>query len=151
MSGGEKYHFDLFFPVGARLVEYMRKTMVHQFPDDKTELNAFRYAHNGMHFFEYFDKTSGQRRYLDDYMVIRRFGLATWFETLPMAQTLCPGTKMVKDAVLLVDGGGSSGHELVPFHKAYPDVHGRLILQDLPKVVGKVESEAPPQSVECIA
>lgn len=143
--------FDLFFPIGARLVEYMHKTGVHQFPTNDTELSPFRYAHNGMHFFEYFDKTPEQRKYLDDYMAVRRVGLATWFETFPMAQTLCPGTKMDKDSVLLVDVGGSWGHELAAFAQTYPDVHGRLILQDLPKVIEKVKREAPPASVECVA
>ena len=143
--------FDLFFPKGARLVEYMHKTGVHQFPKDDTELSPFRYAHNGMHFFEYFDKTPEQRKYLDDYMAVRRVGLATWFETFPMAQTLCPGTKTDQDAVLLVDVGGSWGHELAAFARAHPDAHGRLILQDLPKVIEKVQGEAPPASVECMA
>ncbi|KAI4218798.1 MAG: hypothetical protein LQ349_008569 [Xanthoria aureola] len=151
LSGGEKHHFDLFFPIGARLVEYMHKTGVHQFPKDDTELSPFRYAHNGMHFFEYFDKTPEQRKYLDDYMAVRRVGLATWFETFPMAQTLCPGTKTDQDAVLLVDVGGSWGHELAAFARAHPDAHGRLILQDLPKVIEKVKGEAPPASVECMA
>ncbi|KAI4097712.1 MAG: hypothetical protein LQ339_006691 [Xanthoria mediterranea] len=127
LSGGEKHHFDLFFPIGARLVGYMHKTGVHQFPKDDTELSPFRYAHNGMHFFEYFDKTPEQRKYLDDYMAVRR------------------------DAVLLVDVGGSWGHELAAFARAHPDAHGRLILQDLPKVIEKVKGEAPPASVECMA
>ncbi|KAL8999601.1 MAG: hypothetical protein Q9169_001561 [Polycauliona sp. 2 TL-2023] len=150
LSGGEKHHFDLFFPIGACLVEYMRKTGVHQFPKDDTELSPFRYAHNGMHFFEYFDKTPEQRKYLDDYMAIRRVGLTTWFETFPMLQALCPATKTDHDSVLLVDVGGSWGHELVAFNQAHPHVHGRLILQDLPKVIEKVQREAPTPNVECM-
>ncbi|KAL8883143.1 MAG: hypothetical protein Q9192_007419 [Flavoplaca navasiana] len=103
-----------------------------------------------MHFFEYFDKSPEQRKYLDDYMAIRRVWLATWFEAFPMVRTLCPGTKTDKDSVLLVDVGSSWGYELAAFKQAYPNVHGRLILQDLPKVIGKVQQEGPPPNVECM-
>lgn len=38
-------------------------------------------------------------------------------------------------AVLLVDVGGSTGHDLMDFCAAYPDLPGRLVLQDLPVVL----------------
>ncbi|KAL8853059.1 MAG: hypothetical protein Q9221_002089 [Calogaya cf. arnoldii] len=82
-SGGEKHHF----PIAARLVEQMHKTGVYQFLANDKELSPFRYGHNGMHFFEYFDKTAEQRKYMDDYMAVRRVGLATWFETFPHKPT----------------------------------------------------------------
>lgn len=40
-----------------------------------------------------------------------------------------------KDDVLLVDVGGSSGHDLVGFRSRHPDMAGRLVLQDLPKAI----------------
>ena len=39
------------------------------------------------------------------------------------------------------------GHELANFHKAHPDVPGRLILQDLPIVLDKVRDN-PSQDIE---
>ena len=84
-------------------------------------------------------------------MATRRVGLATWFETFPMARLLCPDAKKDADAVLLVDVGGNWGHEVAAFHKAHPNVPGRLILQDLPSMMEKVEMEAPPEGVECMA
>ena len=41
----------------------------------------------------------------------------------------------VDDGVLLVDIGGGSGGELARFQAAYPDLKGRVVLQDLPHVV----------------
>ncbi|KAI9898754.1 hypothetical protein N3K66_007114 [Trichothecium roseum] len=38
-------------------------------------------------------------------------------------------------AVLLVDVGGSTGHDLMDLCAAYPDLPGRLVLQDLPVVL----------------
>lgn len=42
--------------------------------------------------------------------------------------------------VLLVDIGGSLGHDLSEFRRKWPQVPGRLILQDLPKVVEQARS-----------
>lgn len=41
------------------------------------------------------------------------------------------------DAVRLVDIGGNHGHDLKLFRQAYPELTGRLILEDLPAVISK--------------
>ena len=142
--------FDLIFPIGARLVEYMHETGVHQFPKDHTQKSPLQYA-CGMTLWQLFDKYPGRRKCFDDYMAVRRAGLATWYETFPMAERLCGGAKKDADAVLLVDVGGNWGHELAAFHQAHPDVPGRLVLQDLPGMIDKVKKENPPKDVECLA
>ena len=43
--------------------------------------------------------------------------------------------------VLLVDVGGGQGADLAAFKKAYPDISGKLILQDLPAVISSVDAE----------
>ena len=125
----------------------MHTTGIHQFPASAEEKSPFVYAH-GMTFWEFFDRNPDQRRYFDDYMAVRRKGLATWHETFPMATVLGPGAKRDEDAVLLVDVGGNWGHEIVSFHAAYPDLPGRLVLQDLPAMIEKVAVENPPKGVE---
>ncbi|KAG8528780.1 uncharacterized protein KY384_006468 [Bacidia gigantensis] len=148
LSGGEKHHFDLFFPTGAKLMEYLHETKVHQFPKDD-EISAFQYAH-GKKLWEYFDAVPEQRKYFDDYMAVRRVGLVKWFQTYPMAEILCPAAKRDANAALFVDVGGNWGHEVESFHEAYPDAPGRLILQDLPQTIEKVRRENPPKDVECM-
>jgi len=44
------------------------------------------------------------------------------------------------DDVLLVDVGGSLGHDLSEFQRKWPDMPGRLVLQDLPAVVEQAQS-----------
>lgn len=131
-------------------MEYMRETKIHQFPKKPKEQSPFEFAH-GTPMFEYIGKNQDQRDYLDDYMAIRRQGLVNWYETFPMATELGPEAKKEMDAVLLVDIGGGWGHDLQSFHKAHPDVPGRLILQDLPIIVDRVEREGCPVGVECMA
>ena len=82
-----------------------------------------------------------QRTYFDDYMAIRRSGLQEWHQTLPFATHLMPDARSGPDEVLLVDVGGNYGHELFAFHTAHPDHPGRLVLQDLPSMIEKVEDE----------
>jgi len=125
----------------------MHETGVHQFPKNDKEKSPFRYAFD-MHFWEFFEKNKDHQQYFADYLAGRRTGLASWHETFPMAAHLGPGAKSDPKAVLLVDVGGNTGHELANFHNAHPDVPGRLILQDLPSMIEKVEKEGPPKDVE---
>lgn len=141
-----KFSFDLFFPIGAHLVEYMHRTGVHQFPTGEQK-SPFEYSHR-MGFWEFFDKNPDQRRYFDDYMATRRVGIATWHETFPFSTELEPSAAKDENAVLLVDVGGGWGHETISYHKAYPGAPGRCILQDRPDMIEKVKKEAPPEGVE---
>jgi len=51
--------------------------------------------------------------------------------------------------VLLVDVGGGNGHDIAEFHQQYPNLAGRLILQDLPDVIASVKDL--PEAVEVMA
>ena len=143
------HSYDMFFPVGAKLVPYMHETGVHQFPISAAEPSPLQYA-TGWNFWDYFDNNPDQRKYFDDYMATRRVGLASWFETFPINDVLIPQAKKEEDAVLFVDVGGNWGHEAAALKKAYPHAPGRVILQDLPAMVQKVLEEEPPEGVECI-
>lgn len=52
---------------------------------------------------------------------------------------LAKGLKSGEHEILLVDVGGATGHDLVAFHEQYPDLPGRLILQDLPLSIAEVK------------
>ncbi|KAL3462053.1 S-adenosyl-L-methionine-dependent methyltransferase [Aspergillus heterothallicus] len=56
---------------------------------------------------------------------------------------LIAGTKIGTDDVLLVDVGGSFGHNLLDLRRKWPDVPGQLVLQDLPKVMASVKDLHP--------
>ena len=58
-----------------------------------------------------------------------------WHEMPNIMDTVFGGYEAAKDDVLLVDVGGSSGHDLVSFRSRHPDMTGRLILQDLPEAI----------------
>jgi hypothetical protein len=43
-----------------------------------------------------------------------------------------------EDEVLVVDIGGGAGHDLLGFRERYPEVKGRLVLEELPYVIDQV-------------
>ena len=55
----------------------------------------------------------------------------------PAALRLGHGARTDKDAVLIVDVGGSTGHDLDLFVEANPGIPGRLVLQDLPEIIAQ--------------
>ena len=133
-------------PVMANLVRYMHDTGIHQFPKDGED-SPFTYTWKAS-LWEFFEQHPEHKKWFSDYMAVRYEGVAPWFTTFPMADILARDTKRDPDSVLLVDVGGSSGHELAKFHRRHPDVPGRLIVQDLPTVIEKHRTEQTPRFLE---
>ena len=50
--------------------------------------------------------------------------------------------------VLVVDIGGGMGHDLVGFRERHPGVKGRLVLQELPYMIERVEGQGGIEGVE---
>ena len=143
------YSFDLFSPIAAKLMDYLHATKIHQFPTPPQK-TAFEYTYSST-LWDFMQNEPEHRIAFDDYMAARREGIQSWYETFPIMTELYPGTKDDADAVLLVDVGGNFGHEAANFHAAHPDHPGRLILQDLPTMIEKVEKAGIPSGVEAMA
>jgi hypothetical protein len=74
-----------------------------------------------------------------------RQGRPSWMDEsdesfFPVQDRLVKGTKSDADAALIVDIGGSIGHDLAEFAVKHPGAPGRLVLQDLPAVLGQIAS-----------
>ena len=69
-----------------------------------------------------------------------REGRPPWIDLFPAKEVVCDGDRGTDD-VLLIDIGGNLGHDLMTFKNGFPDVTGRLILQDLPNVIATVSPE----------
>lgn len=54
-------------------------------------------------------------------------GSEEWFDFYPVEDKL----RVVGSQILLVDIGGALGHNLVAFHERFPNLPGRLVVQDL--------------------
>ncbi|MCJ1314083.1 hypothetical protein MMC25_007763 [Agyrium rufum] len=65
-------------------------------------------------------------------------GRADWLEWFPVKEEIIDGSNQDREAVAVVDVGGSFGHELLRLKKKFPNLPGRLILQDLTGTINNV-------------
>ena len=72
---------------------------------------------------------------LNVFMEGRRYGSANWLEFYPFKERILDDLDNHPDRVTLVDVGGGLGQGLVELRERFPDLQGRLILQDLPKTI----------------
>lgn len=60
-----------------------------------------------------------------------------WTQWFPVERNLLFGALQGPGEVLLVDVGGGGGEDITDFARQFPAAKGRLVLQDLPEVLGK--------------
>ena len=71
-------------------------------------------------------------------MTVQRAGAVSWLSAFPFKQEL----GNFQGNTVLVDIGGGFGHQCIAVKEAFPELAGKLILQDLPQTfafVGKIE------------
>lgn len=133
--------YDLLFPTMAQLPEYLQQTQFEN-PQGKSPFE-FTYQ-TGL--WEHLAENPDIQRDCAAYMAGRRAGQLRWLDVYPAESELAG--KTTEDSVLLVDIGGNQGHDLKMFKERHPNLPGRLILQDLPEAVNKIET--PLEGIEVI-
>lgn len=101
-----------------------------------------------LHFFEFlsanpeYPNLAGQ---FNNLMSAYHQGRASWMDPgfYPVQDNLIQGARTGTDEVFLVDVGGNKGHDLEEFKSKWPEVPGRLILQDQPHVLAEIRSLNP--------
>ena len=68
-----------------------------------------------------------------------------WVDWFPIEEKLVQNSNLDKDQVLLVDVAGGRGHDISAFLEKFPDLPGRLILQDQPHVLNDPTLELDPK------
>ncbi|KAJ5668679.1 hypothetical protein N7462_009749 [Penicillium macrosclerotiorum] len=130
--------YDLTVPTLSKLPEYLR-THEYANPDDYAR-SPMQWA-VGQSQFEWLASNKNQQTLFNSYMASRRQGKPMWFDVYPVERLLGHGVPC-QDTVFLVDIGGNQGHDLSQFRQKHPHLPGRLVLQDLPKVVEDVSGSA---------
>ncbi|KAK8087155.1 O-methyltransferase- family 2 [Apiospora phragmitis] len=118
--------------------EFARKTG-WQNPTDAGRTSFHQAYQIGKNFFEYL-QTVGYGTHFNDHMGGYRQGRLPWMHPsfYPVQANLIDGADTAADAPFLVDIGGSVGHDLAEFQRYFPVQPGKLILQDLPVVIGQI-------------
>lgn len=128
-------------PVVGAVPEYLKDSQYAN-PTNKDK-TGWQYAFKtDQHFFEYVNAPGREAKLeaLRNHMAFKTVGLR-WFELPDLMETLFGDTKSGNDEVLLIDVGGSGGHDLLAFRGGQPSLPGRLILQDLPTTIKSLQKD----------
>lgn len=124
--------------------EFLKKTNYRN-PTSPTE-TAFQLGYDtDLSFFGHVQKEPLTAKQFNNHMAAYSQGRVRWSDGgfYPVQKQLVDNTAIGNQDVLLVDMGGSFGHDLSHFRRKWPRVPGRLILQDLPEVVASVNGLHP--------
>jgi O-methyltransferase domain len=126
-----------FITIISKLPEYFEKNGWKN-PNDVYD-GPFQYAvGTDKHYFDFLASQPYYQQAFNTVMTIshRRRG-QNWFDFFPVEEKL---RVQNPTDVVLVDVGGSQGGDLIAFKEKYPDLLGRLILQDLPIVIAEAHN-----------
>ncbi|KAL5343275.1 S-adenosyl-L-methionine-dependent methyltransferase [Aspergillus crustosus] len=126
------------------LPEFLQKTNYRN-PTSATN-TAFQLGYDTkLGFFGHLQQEPVTAKQFNNHMGVYAQGRARWMDPgfYPVQEQLIDGITIGKEDVLLVDVGGSFGHDLSDFRRKWPSVPGRLVLQDLPEVVSSVKDLHP--------
>ncbi|KAF2660227.1 S-adenosyl-L-methionine-dependent methyltransferase [Lophiostoma macrostomum CBS 122681] len=139
LSGGYQYMFELVTRSLANLPRYLERT---GFKDVEDAPGPFQDAHqtnDGL--FGQLVKNPELMGFFNAFMSGVLATRSHWFKVFPADEILIKDADQNDpDAVLLVDVAGGKGHDIAAFQQAYPTAPGKLVLQDLPPVIGDIES-----------
>lgn len=90
-----------------------------------------------LHAFQWFGENPGHLAYFNDYMALRRKPELSWLSVYPVAREVKSWDAKDNSKVIYVNIGGGIGHQCKQFKEKYPDLPGRVILQDLPHSIAK--------------
>ncbi|RJE25001.1 O-methyltransferase [Aspergillus sclerotialis] len=135
VAGDMIKHFHVNMQVTAKLFDYFELNG-YKNPEDAYDA-PFQLAYNTKsHYFEWLSQNPAEQEVFNSVMTrTQKYRGADWFEFYPVQEKL----RVIPDRVLLVDIGGGVGHDITAFKRRFPDLPGKLVLQDLPQVINTIK------------
>ncbi|MCJ1261206.1 hypothetical protein MMC22_001070 [Lobaria immixta] len=142
-QAGIRHYFDTVGPQYQKLPEFLAATK-YQNPTNNTN-TVFQQAWNtDVPAFIWLQQHPEKFDYFNQFMAIRRHGMPIWLSVYPIDKE----TKgWNPENPVFVDVGGGIGHQCLALRNKYPQLPGRVILQDLPRAT---EKALPMQNVEVL-
>lgn len=134
-AAGVIFTFDMTQVPFAKLPTYLKENKF-QNPENGVD-GPFQYAHKHQgHAFGFLAAHPEIFQAFHGYVHALRTHRPAWTEMYPVNERLVQGLKTEGDSSALIDLGGGVGQTLQDFVKAVPEYTGRLVLQELPEVIG---------------
>ncbi|KAL3465496.1 S-adenosyl-L-methionine-dependent methyltransferase [Aspergillus heterothallicus] len=136
------YLHDSIGPCFLKAPEFLRSTNYSN-PTDPSA-GIFQYTKGcTVSMFEYFASHPREGAAFNHAMGGIMANQASWLDIIPVAEHILDHADANQLTPLIVDVGGSTGHDLERFRAVYPDTASRLYLQDLPNVIERATCPDP--------
>lgn len=133
MAAGLRHAGHDFAVSVSRMPEYFAKNGYQTPPSPESGIYNFT---RGAPFLQYLSQRPEWASNFNTFMASVRAGKTSWIDVFPVERLRVSAS----DEILLVDIGGGKGHDLAEFatKKKSLALHGKLLLQDLPRVINEV-------------
>ena len=134
--------FDDYWRVWGDTPQWLKERGWQHVNDPRDTPASFTWGVPNTTLFEYLAQNTEAGKRFGAMMAVQASGKTLWADegAYPVKERL---GNAQEDEVLVVDLGGGSGHDLLGFKAGYPDLKGRLVLEELPYMInqlaGKVE------------
>lgn len=127
------YSFDTIGPVLQQLPDFLAETKYADITqNDKTALQkAFNTELPG---FIWFPNQPERFKHFQQVMTVQRAGAVSWLSAFPFKEELGE----FQGETVFVDVGGGFGHQSLSVRRAFPDVKGKIVLEDLSQTLAHV-------------
>lgn len=115
--------------------EYLRKTNYKNPQDVSNGPFQLSRSFKDTHIFSWLSENPRELGLMHTFFEADRGSRPNWVDWFPVEENLIQNIPLGQDQILLVDVAGGRGHEISAFHLKFPNLPGRLILQDLPEVL----------------
>ena len=123
--------FDTCSPQWQAMPKFMKKVGYKHLTDAHN--TVFQDAWNTKETaFEWFSHQPDELEFFNQYMAARRNADETWLSVYPVEEE---SKGWPAEEAVYVNIGGSIGHQCQEFKMKYPNIPGRVILQDLPQTI----------------
>ncbi|MCJ1352911.1 MAG: hypothetical protein MMC33_002895 [Icmadophila ericetorum] len=134
-KAGVQYGFDTAIPVASKVIPYLQQNNFQDPTNCNSTASTFAF---GMPIFQWLAQNPSVQANFNLWMDGRRKGKANWLDIFPFEDRIVIDTKKDNGTVLFVDVGGNEGHVVKELRARYPDLDGRVILQDQQSVVNRL-------------
>ncbi|KAH0562257.1 hypothetical protein GP486_003042 [Trichoglossum hirsutum] len=123
-----------------KLPQYLQRTAYGTKPDPDGFRTPFQYGENTkLNIFEWLKTRPEQLKTFNLAMEAVSFRTLQSIEVYPFGTELGLNPSSSEDEVLLVDVGGGHGHKVAAMRAKFPDLKGRMIVQDLKETIDEIQ------------
>lgn len=126
-------------PTLSKIPEFLKQTN-YKNPEGAVG-GPFNYAENFPNIiWEWLGQDAERLNDCNTFMEGDRGSRPSWLEWFPVKERIIDWFDTTQSDILLVDVAGGRGHDTESFRHKFPDALGRLVLEDLPQVIGDIHN-----------